>query len=351
MKLRSFFLCFFILYGTSAGALADINAFGEMDIGTELNLLPTSEQGNTAFRLPRLWLGVDVPLRDNNAIEVLLEGAEKRDPLSHRFDVQVKEAYLDLTSPFAGMRSMRYGLIPNSWQENQRTRWDFEFLGPIGLSLTEKNAYISRSDLGLVYLASFADKRGEWSVSFSNGEGMESDEVGPRKEGQLFFSWAAGAPFYFNVGYILGAYDQYDPALAKKERIQGEIIYDGEGSWMISLEWLDAHDPADAFSLLKMAQGVDLTNYLGQNIHGQGGALSVRWDVSLRWSAVGRFENLQVVAGKPEKATSTAWGGVQWAYSEDIALMLAYNYSWFPQGYGVGVRDQSAVRLGTQVSF
>lgn len=350
---RSFFLVLGLLFFSlsSAASLADLSLEGELDIGTQIHFLPSREQGNTAFTLPRLQLDGDLPLRDGNSVGLQLEGAEKRDPGSHRYDVQVKEAYLDLTSPFGNLRSMRYGLIPNSWQEIQRDHWDFDELGDFAKPFTEKNGYISHSDLGLMYLAELPDERGEWTLSVSNGEGMESDEVGPRKEGQLIFHWQAWRPVLLTFGYVYGAYDQYESGVNKKERLLFQAIYESEEGFMAGLEFMDAHDPADAFTALKMAQGVDLADDTGRNVHGQGGDLYLKWRSGPQAETLLRYERLQVVAGDPNKLTQTAWGGISYQFTADIAAVGAYSYSWYPEKYGLGTRDESALRLATKVTF
>jgi hypothetical protein len=346
-----FSLCLLLLVHSSAWALPDLNLEGELDVSTQLNFLPTSQQGNTAFSLQGLRLWSDVPLQDANAVEMLFEGAEKRDADSHRFDVQMKEAYLDLTSPFTGLRSMRYGLIPNSWQENQHERWDYDFLGDFGKAFTEKNGYISHSDLGVMYLSELADDKGEWSFAVTNGEGMESDEAGPRKDAQAFFEWRGWPSWALSLGYIYGAYDQYEASLGKKERILLQLTYEKADVFIAGLEWMDAHDPADTFSALKMAQGVDLTHYLGRNIHGQGGDLFLRWHSGPKAETILRYEQLQVVVGDKDKAMKTAWAGLSYHFTDDILAMAVASYSWFPEGYGLGSRNQSALQLATKITF
>ncbi len=352
MKTKAILLSFFLLANSSAWALSDLSLEGEMDIGTEFNLLPTSTQGNTAFRLQSLKLELGVPLKDTNSIQLQIEGAEKRAVGgSNRFDLQMKEAYLEVVSPFQGLRSLKYGLIPNSWQENQRQNWDYRYVGVLGQSLTEKNGYVNYSDLGGIFFSGFAEDKGMWSIAITNGEGLANDEAGPRKDAELFAHRAGWSSMSVSLGYIYGAYDQYDGALGKKERILFQFIYQHEDGFLAGIEAMDAHDPADTFALLKMAQGVDLVQYSGTNVHGMGAAAFIRWNSGPKAQTLLRYEDLQVVVGNPEKRMKTIWGGASYQFTEDIGSMLAYNYSWFPEQYGLGSRDQSAIKFATQVNF
>lgn len=337
---------------SSAWGLSDLDVEGELNIATDMNFLPTSTQGNTAFRLESLKLELGLPLKDGNSIHLSLEGAERRALAgSSRFDVQMKEAYLKVVSPFAGLQNLKYGLIPNSWQESQKTLWDYSYLGALGKLFTDKNAYIHSSDLGAMYFSSFSEDRGMWSVAITNGEGLESDEMGPRKEVEFFINWTGWETMALSFGYIYGSYDQYDDKLGKKQRLLFQFNYQNNDGVAAGIVVMDANDPADTFVPLNMAQGVDLLKYSGINVHGIGGAVFAKWSSGPKAQTILRYEELHVVVSDPNKHMKTLWGGASYQFTEDIGSMLAYNYSWFPEQYGLGTRDQSSLRLATQIKF
>lgn len=351
-KLRHLLLTTSVLcFLPSAWALKDANFNGEMGISSQVHFLPTADKGNTAFLFPSFKLWGDIPLKDENAIEVLFEGAEKREANSKRFFVQLKEAYLDLSTIFSEVRGIRAGLIPNSWQESQKEIWNYEFIGTTGKSFTEKYGYMSHSDLGLMYTAPLAEQNGEWSFAVVNGQGMEADETGPRKEAQLFLRWVGMSPFNVSVGYVYGSYDQYESSLAKKERILLQMDYSFGSGLMIGLELMDAHDPADVFSVASMAQNVDVSTYAGKNINGQGASLFAKYLLNEKSDLVMRYEHLQVISGNPDKLLKSVWLGYSYELTESVDLLASDYYMWLSDKYGNGTRDVSNFQIAARISF
>src|SRR5207253_1434687 len=112
-------------------AVTDIDFSGELDLAATLKNLPTRDQGVTAFSMPSLKLDIEVPLRDNNEIFLQLESAEYRDATSKRFDTQLKEGYVSLTSFLPARAEFRYGLIPDHYIELEREQWDYDFWGQV----------------------------------------------------------------------------------------------------------------------------------------------------------------------------------------------------------------------------
>ena len=115
------------------------------------------------------------------------EGSEEKTTSTERFDVKIREAYLDLVSVFPGMRALRVGLIPQVWQEAQYEEYSYRFLGRSAWGMTEKWNYMAPADLGLSYMTQMPWDLGEMAFTVANGEGAREKEDGPHKEASLFF--------------------------------------------------------------------------------------------------------------------------------------------------------------------
>ncbi|RYZ81146.1 MAG: hypothetical protein EOP06_24030, partial [Proteobacteria bacterium] len=229
--------------GVSSFALSEIQLTGEANLATTLTQLPSRNSGVVAFSLPALRLNLEIPLRDNNEIFVQLESAESRDATSKRFDTQLKEAYVKFSSFLPANSELRYGLVPTFWNELGREQWDYDFWGPTSELPQIKYNYSSWSDLGLRYQSELANDLGFWAFTISNGEGLESDEVGPRKQYELLLAMTKAAPFYVTLSYGQGSYDNYDPSFNEKMRAMINLSYEQENA-MVALEYFEMKDPA-----------------------------------------------------------------------------------------------------------
>ena len=130
-------------------AQSEIEIAGELDAAMSVWSLPTGERGNSSFSLPALFLDLNVPLKESNLLTVTLEGSEEKTSSDERFDVKVREAYMDVVSIFDGLQAVRFGLIPDVWQEAHYEVWDYRFLSQNAWSLTEKWKY---QNLSLIHI-------------------------------------------------------------------------------------------------------------------------------------------------------------------------------------------------------
>lgn len=331
-------------------AVTDIGFSGELDVAFTLKQLPTRDQGVTAFNIPRLNLDIEAPLRDNNEIFLRLESSEYRDGTSKRFDTQLKEAYLSLTSILPARSELRYGLVPDFYVELQREQWDYDFWGATSLVPMIKYKYASWSDLGAMYQGELPDDLGQWALSATNGEGYQSDEIGQRKQVQLLLGFTKAAPFYAMLAYTYGSYDEYDSSFNQKNRLAANFSYEFSRG-LLALEYFATQDPADAITVGKMASGVDVTALHATVVSGEGAGLFGRWDVTEKTDLFMRLDYLAPVKTEKNKNLKAISAGVSYDSSDDIRWALAYEYTDYSDHFSASIRDESQLVLATRVSF
>lgn len=352
MKLSKFFLFLTILTGIEATAygLSDINLSGELDVATTLYQLPTRNQGDLAFSIPSFKLDAEVPLRDGNELLFQLESAEYRDNSSKRFETTLKQAYINLTSVLSPRSEIRYGLIPDLWIELEKEQWDYDFWGTASYLPMIKYKYSSWSDLGLMFQSVLPNDLGQWAFLVTNGEGLESNEVGSRKQFQLIANLTKAAPYYLMLSYAHGNYDNYDESFSEKQRILIHLSYDFDGS-LIALECFDMKDPANVISTLNMGGGVDVTALAGSSVSGQGASLIGKLKLDEKWNIFLRAEWLNPVKSESEKYLQDGILGTSYALSEDVLMALSWEYTHYSAQFSPSARDASQVVLGTRVNF
>lgn len=352
MKKIKFYIILTLLSGLSAKSLAvtDIGISGELDVALSLKNLPTRDQGVTAFSIPQLKLDIEAPLRDSNEIFVEFETSEYRDATSNRYDTQLKEGYLSLTSFLPARSELRYGFIPDYYIELQREQWDYDFWGMTSMVPLIKYKYSAWSDLGMMYQSELPADLGQWSLSITNGEGYQSEEIGPRKQGQLTVEVTKWAPFYAVFSYTYGAYDNYDDSFNKKTRLVGNFSYEFSKG-LLALEYYATQDPADAIMAGQMAGGVDVTALHATTVRGEGASLFGRLDFTEKAALFLRFDYLTPVKQEKDKNLKSITAGVSYDSSEDIRWALAYEYTDYSDEFSPSIRDESQILLATRVSF
>lgn len=343
---------FALFVGAQAFALTDIEITGEADINASLYNLPTSNQGDSVFSIPSLLVNFNVPLKEGNLLFVSFEGAERRDENSKPFTVQTREAYLDLVSIFQGLHGFRLGLIPSSWQQAQYEDWDYRFLGPTGWVITEKWKYVYYSDLGASFMSELPWDLGEWALAAVNGQGRDSENPTPHKDWSLFMRFTRWNPLTFSLGYSRGSYDQYESDTNLRERVQASVLWSTEDEhWRLGAELLDTHDPADAITALKMADGVNVEDFTGSSIHGQGGSVYAIVSTGPQAEWMLRWDYLNAAVGRSGKEMNTLLSALTYDITEDVKTAFEVEYSRYASDYGLGVRDTAKVEIAAQVLF
>lgn len=336
--------------GVNSFAVSDIEISGELDLSFAVKNLPTRDQGVTAFDIPALKIDIEAPLREGNEIFLELESAEYRDGVSKRFDTQLKEAYLSLTSLLPANSELRYGLIPDFYIALQGENWDYSFWGPASNLPQIRYKYVTWSDLGIMYQSELPGEWGQWALSFTNGEGYQSAETGRRKQGQLLLALTKAAPFYTLLSYTYGSYDDYDSAFNKKTRLAANFSYEF-GRGLLSLEYYATQDPADAILAGGIAGGVDVTALQATVVDGEGASLLGRLGLAEKADLFLRLDWLSPVKTEKAKNLKAISTGVSYDSSEDIRWVLAYEYTDYSEEFAVAVRDESQLVLATKASF
>lgn len=344
------FLIFSSFVSAQAGTLSELDFSGEIDMSLEVMDLPTGERGNSALRLPSLFLDLDVPLNSGNAFHFRLEGSEQTENSADRFNLGIREAYLDLLSPFQGLHGLRVGLLPQPWQQIQYEKYAYRFLGPVGWTMTEKWNYLAVSDLGVSFMSELPDTWGEWALTVTNGAGRTERESSPHKDAALLLrfktlSWALA------LNYVRGSYDQYGSELAVKERLQTLLTYQCADHLLVGLEYLGSRDPADALTTLKIAEGVDVTGLAGQVVRGWAGSLFVVKSTGPKAEVLVRYDYLNPAQGQTNKELQTALVALAYRIQSDVRTALSYDYTQYGKDFAPGKRTLSRVQLSAQVQF
>ncbi|WP_374078442.1 hypothetical protein [Bdellovibrio bacteriovorus] len=351
--MKKIVLCaLFSLFASSQSwALSDLEISGELDVTASVWNLPTGARGNSAFGVPSLLLDLNAPLKEDNLLVLTLEGSETKTSSGERFDVKVREAYLDLVSLFQGMHALRFGLIPDPWQEAQYETWSYRFLGKDAWAMTEKWKYQNYSDLGLSFMSELPQNMGEWAFTFSNGEGAEKEEGGPHKEAAFFARLTMWAPWTLSLNYVRGNYDLYGEDVGLKERIQAMVTYEVEDQWLVGLEYLATKDPADALRDLKMAEEVDVTALSGDAVRGQGASFFTVISTGPKAEVMLRYDYLNAATGEEGKDLQTVVAALGYQVTDDIKAALAVDHTRYGSDFALGARDRSKVELAAQVLF
>lgn len=350
MEKTLIFLLFSSFVFAQAGTLSEVELNGEIDMALEVMDLPTGERGNSALRIPSLFLDLDMPLKAGDAFHVRVEGSEQSQASTERFSLNLREAHLDLLSPFQGLHGLRVGLLPQPWQQAQYDVYSYRFLGPVGWAMTEKWNYLAVSDLGVSFMSALPGYRSEWALTVTNGAGRTEKENSPHKDAALLvrlksFQWT------LSLNYLRGQYDQYGSDLAVKERIQALLTYQCSDQLLVGLEYLGTRDPADALTALKMAEGVDVTDLTGQVVRGWAASLFVTKATGPKAEILARYDYLNPVQGRNSKELQTALVALAYKVQPDIRTALSYDYTQYGKDFAPGKRALSRIQLSAQVQF
>lgn len=347
-------ICYFaavFFVSMHAFALTDLELSGEADISAAVSQLPTGSRGNSAFSIPAFFLKMDAPLKEENSLVTTLEGSEEKIGAQERFNVRLREAYVDLVSIFAKPQALRFGLFPQPWQEAQYEIYPYRFLGKDAWTITEKWNYLNYSDLGFSYSSSLPSDIGDWAFSVSNGEGAYEKENGPHKEASLFARFYFAENWRLMANYLRGNYELYGEDINLKERIQAAVIFESKNVWTIGLEYLATQDPADSFEKLNMAEGVDLLAQTGQVVRGQGVSLFTVVSTGPKAEVMLRYDYLNAAIDVESKDLQTFLLSLGYQVSEDIKAALVVDYTKYGNDFSPGMRDRSKITLASQILF
>ncbi|UOF02824.1 hypothetical protein [Bdellovibrio reynosensis] len=351
MKKRVLCALFYIFSCSQAFALSDLEISGELDASVGVSTLPTGERGNSNFAVPGLFLDINAPLKEENVLTLVFEGSESKTSSTERFDVKVREAYVDLVSLFAGMHAVRFGLIPQVWQEAQYETYHYRFLERDAWAMTEKWRYLNPSDLGISFMSELSQNFGEWALTFSNGEGAEGAEEGSHKEASLFLRLTPVEPWSFSFGYTRGTYELYGEGVSLKERIQALMMYEGHGAVTWGLELLATQDPADGMTALDIADDVDVSALSGQAVKGQAASLFTVISTGPKAELMLRYDYLNAVVGEDGKNLQTGLASLAYQLTDDVKAALVVDYTKYGESFSVSARDRTKISIAGQALF
>lgn len=352
MKKRMWALIFVILGSSYSYGVADMDISGEFNGTFQMGILPTSDRGQSSFLMPSLFVDFEAPLQEGNLLRLTLEGSEQgSSTVDSRFLMRVREAYVNIVHPFVGNQFLRLGLIPQIWQESQYEDVSYRFLGTEAWAITEKWGYLNYSDLGLTYFSEDYDGRYQWALSFSNGEGVREKETGPHKDAALFAQVNLCDVWKVSMNWVYGSYEKYGTQGSRKERQQMLVSYQPSELFQFGLELLRAEDPADAVQDYKMAESVDASGFLGQDVIAEGGSLFAVMGVGSSSEALLRYDYLNAVTSAKEKDLRTAMIAYVYRWTDDMKLALAFDQTQYGSQFRAGVRDRSKVEVATQIFF
>lgn len=349
-RMKNFILLFLVFSSISSFASSRVELSGELDTSLNLWNLPTGERGNSSTNISSFFLGVGVSLEEENYLFIQFEGSEQSRYGDDRFQVTVRQAYLDLLSVFKGMRALRVGLVPQVWQEAQYQDYNYRFLSQSAWAMTEKWGYLHASDLGISYMTELPQLWGELAFSLTNGEGRQSPEDGPQKEASVFLRMTKLENFVVSLNYVRGSYAAYAAEVGLKERIQALLGY-RRISWSMGLEAMFSRDPASAIMDFRMADGVDLLDLTGTSVNGQAFSLYATKSTGEKSEIMARVDYLNVDVGSTGKDLRTAM--LAWGYkiTNDIQGAINIDYTQYAEEFAPGVRDASRLGLAFQVVF
>ena len=249
----------------------------DIEMGVVMNLisLPSSMRGASVFDIPNLKASFEMTQTEGNALQVVLRGTDNRDVTSKKYQVELEKAAIQVKSFFPTSFWLEVGLIANPWNEVSEELWDFQFWGAASFSALRRYKYLAASELGVNAHWNISDLLG-LSLSVTNGESAQESEKGARKDSQLIL-WYEDETWQVSLGYLLGAYDEYEPAVNAKERILARVAYVWEPV-LATLEVFKTKDPSEAINKLDLAENLDLTSLVNQSVSGEGGSMTLRWN-------------------------------------------------------------------------
>lgn len=316
-------------------------------------LKPSGVEYQSQFRIPQIDFGVKIHPTEKLVGVLKLEAAQTRDLNSDRWDVMVDRAYLDFLQVFGTEIHIRYGLIPNSWLENQSARVNLEYASRTAKNLSDRLDYIDSNDQGV----SFNQENDRWGWSFAvvNGEGEKSDEQGSGKEVRTFARWSSTSDSSVMAQWTEGTYEKVGPESTKR-RLQLLAKLDPDVSWGGQVELFWGVDPVDAINLV-VADKVDLTDRGGETAHsfGYSGRVSYSWrdlEKSVRkYQAFARYDYLNPMRSAKDRALAGYLLGFSYFPARNLQFSLAMSQVEYEENHNSAVGDAQEINFATTLEF
>jgi len=317
-------ICFiFLMLGFSFQARSALidnqsNFESDIEIGMIMNVIsqPTSMRGATAFEVPLVKANFELTQAEGNAFHFTFRGTDNRDTNSKKFQLEAEKAAIVLKSYFPSTFWLEVGLIANPWNEASDELWEFDFWGPSSNPALNRYNYLANSELGFNAHWNLSERFGT-TISLMNGESALENEQGPKKDAQIIV-WYEDETWQTSFGYLRGSYESDEPAVSEKERQLFRLAY----IWAparIAIELYKTRDSSRAINTLDLAEDLDLNAYVNQSIEGQGGSLTLQWNLSevftlrlredilnpaLKFEDVGVISHIAAISYEPAQGTN-----------------------------------------------
>lgn len=320
---------------------------GSALLGLDLYSRPSAREGESAFVFRDLSLLVSAPVDDNAEFTFKLKGpgpeTGERSATTKRFLILIERAQVNF---YSGFDTYFLGIVAHPWEDRQSEYFNTFLWGPSSYLAAQRFKYVSLSDQGLVWRRDFSEG-GQIQLAVLNGEENRSEEIGPKKEAVIVWDQPFSAG-WLGVGIVYGGYEQFGP---DNQKIRALLRWQSRwGKSTLGFEALWARDPADAVTLLGLAEGVELNVELpGQKTTAQGGTL---WWLYQLQEIRELFLKLDYLNPSQEVSGKSLWG-LQLAlvnqWSESVNWVVYFeNLEKQPQHSHSSLQNQ---RLGLSVQL
>ena len=336
----------------SVGSLAqDYQIQSQIELAAFLKVgsLPTSQKGQVSFEDPFVRAAFEVDNYDNQSLIFAIRGSDNRDATSKKFQLEGEKLAADMKFFEEDQLEIQMGLVGNPWNEFSEEIWDYSFWGYRSRPLLERYKYLPTSDLGLNLNWQFSAPV-ELHFSVTNGEAAQQVETGPRKEVQLIFSgeaaWASWA-----LGYVRGAYDDFDSTVNLQERTMVRTTFDLTPV-IISIEAFRSKDVSGVFSIYRIAENLDLSSLTTvQSIQGEGGSLVLNYEISEKWTAKLREDYVQPVKTIADKDIHAHIVGLSRQISNQFSVAGLYSRTDLGESHSLTSRTTEDFEFAVHMEF
>lgn len=310
------------------------------------------------FNLNRIYLRFDTRLWDKGSVRYTLEGGDLREEGARQpFAVLSKHFYLEVRDVLHKNSFLRFGLADLPWVAYEEGLWGYRVQGTV---FTDRQGYLSSTDLGVAAGGSFTKSYGSWQVHLVNGETWTGREKGKHKDvhGRLSLyplAGAAGVGRYLLVAgaATVGAYELVTTGPDDRRRFiaLAGVAQPDKVTLLGQVVW--TRDPADALAgrypslarrtgLLSAGRGVSVFGRLGLS------ALSAD-SAANKWEVIGRYDWLDPDHRIANNALDRWIAGVVYKPNRWVSTLLDYERVRYDAG--AALENESRILLQAEVRY
>ncbi|MFQ5927267.1 MAG: hypothetical protein ACE5MH_07520 [Terriglobia bacterium] len=257
--------------------------------------LQPGQRNFNEFDLDRFYFTAYMRVNDRVRMRYTVEGA-RRDS-NGDFDVATKYFYLEASDLLYKSSRLFLGQAGLPWVPHEEHLWGYRFQGTV---FPDREGYLTSTDLGIGWKASFPKGYGDYHFAVVNGEGWHANEVGKHKDFHLrvtlkpFAHHQWGKAFFLTGFRSVGSYDGVAAGLPNdRKRTLAQLGFH-RPYWTIAGEYLWAADLADSMQ----KRHPSLAARAGQIAHGRGYSLfgvlnfGLFSEAAESWEVIARFDRL-----------------------------------------------------------